>query len=62
MSLTHRPTWKIHQAKFSIENLVNFVRQCYKVDLLNVDTNIEEEQYISLGSIASTVVIVLAYG
>ena len=51
-----------YQAKFSVENLVNFVRQCYKVDLLNVDTNIEEEQYISLGSIPSTVVIVLAYG
>ena len=56
------PKWKIHEANFSVENLVNFVRQCYKVDLLNVDTNIEEEQYISLGSIASTVVIVLAYG
>ena len=48
--------WKIHQAKFSIEHLVNFVRQCYKVDLLIVDTIIEE-QYNALGSIASTVVL-----
>jgi hypothetical protein len=31
------------QAKFSIEHLVNFVRHCYKVDSLIVDTIIVEQ-------------------
>ena len=46
------PRWKIHHAKISIENLVNFIRQCYKVDLLIVDTIIEE-QYNAIDSLDS---------
>ena len=46
--------WKIHQAKFSIENIVNFVRQWYNVELLIVHT-IFEQQYNALTRIESTV-------
>ena len=48
------PKSKIHQAKLSIEHQINFVRQCYKIDLLIVATIIEE-QYNALTRIESTI-------
>ena len=45
--------WKIHQEKFSIKNVVNFVRQWYKVELLIVHTVIEQ-QYTALTRIEIT--------